>query len=115
MVILKDINANQTIHFITKALPWDTFQITDEQTKEVYTIENFTFTIGDYTTALTKNFNGIIKQNRSYTMELSRYSNGKVVFRDKIFCTNQSSLESYRVTAGKFTEHTTNNDFIIYE
>jgi len=115
MVILKDINAAQTIHFITKAEYWDLFLLTDEQTKEVVNIEGFSYTIGDYTTALTFNFYGKVKQNRAYTFELISSVSERVVFRDKLFCTNQISLENYKITAGKFTEHTSNNDFIIYE
>ena len=115
MVILKDINANQTIHFITKDEPWDQFLLTDEQTKGVTNIEGFSYVIGDYTTALTFNFFGIVKQNRSYTFQLISSVSEKVVFRDKMFCTNQINLENYKITNGKFTENTTTNDFIIYE
>ena len=112
MVILKDINQNQTIHFITKAEPWDLFLLVNEQTKEVTNIEGFSFVVGDYTTALTVNLFGVISQDSTYTFELKNSINDKVVFRDKLFCTNQTNYSTVR---GVFSAHTTLNEFIVYE
>ena len=115
MIILKSINQNQTIHFITKAENWDLFTLTDEQTKEVINVETFTYVIGDYTTALTCNFYTLVKQNHTYTLELKSSISEKVVFRDKVLITNQNNLEKFSTVNGRFTSNETLNEFVIYE
>lgn len=115
MIIIKSINSNQTIHFITKKENWDLFLITDEQTKEVINIELFTFVVGDYTTAITVNLFGLIKLDHTYTMELKSSISERTIFRDKILCTNQINLEKFSTVQGRFTSNETLNDFVIYE
>jgi hypothetical protein len=42
-------------------------------------------------------------------------SNGNdIVFKDKVFCTNQP-IVSFSVNNGQYVSSTTTNDFIIYE
>jgi len=115
VIIFKSINQNQTVHFITKDEAWDLFLITDEQTKEATTIEFFTYVIGEYTTALTVNLWGLVKENRTYTMELKSSISDKVVFRDKILITNQVNLEKFSTVNGRFTSNESLNEFIVYE
>jgi len=115
VIILKDIDQAQTIHFITKSENWDLMLLTDEQTKAVINIESFSFVLGDYTTALTANFFGLVEANHTYTMELKSSITERVVFRDKMLITNQVNLERFSTVAGRFNSNTTTNDFIVYE
>lgn len=115
MIIFKSTNANQTVHFITKDEAWDLFIITDEQTKDVVTVEDYTYVIGDYTTALTVNLWGLVKENHTYIMELKSSISEKVVFRDKILITNQVNLEKFSTVNGRFTSNESLNEFVIYE
>ncbi len=113
MIILQESGSPQTINFIPREFTsGNTYnvKITNEVTgSDVYDQD---------TTAITSNlyynqFNGTftLKQENSYTLKVSDNS-GNVVFKDKIFCTNQS-VNSYSVNSSEYTIHSSNNDFII--
>ena len=110
MIILQASASNQTINFIPRAGGYDTLVITDEQTGDVQTITTFTSTHGDYYDTITAVFT--LVQNRFYSLVIK---DGTVdLFKDKIFCTNQS-IPTYSVNSGQYTNYSSNNDFILYE
>lgn len=51
-----------------------------------------------------------LKEGNFYSLEVKNGSD--VIYKDKIFCTNQT-VSSYSVNNGQYTSNTSNNDFII--
>ena len=51
-------------------------------------------------------------EGRFYTLKVL---NGlEVVYKDKIFCTNQT-VSSYSINDNEYVQHSTNNDFVIID
>ena len=90
-------------------MDFDTMVITDEaaNTSETFTI---TPTQDRYYSDIEEVFNLI--EGRFYTIELSNSSNNHVVFKGKIFCTNQDT-DSYSINSGEYIQHESDNEFVI--
>ena len=84
--------------------------LTDEQTNTTTEVTINTLTIGDYTNIISAEFT--LVENHFYMMELREGAN--VVFKDKVFCTDQQ-LVTFSVNDGQYVVNSTINDFIIYE
>jgi len=111
MVILTTNNlTNQTFRFIPRSLIFNSVKITDEQTNVTTTINSYTFQAGDYWCSLAAIFN--LKENHFYTIEIK--NNSDIIFRDKIFCTDQST-STFSVNNAQYTSNNTTNTFIVYE
>jgi hypothetical protein len=110
MIILQESASSQTINFIPRSGGYDTLVITDEQTGEVDTITTFTNTTGDYYDTITAVFT--LVENHFYSLVVK---DGTVeLYRDKIYCTNQS-IPTYSVNSGQYTNYSSNNDYVLYE
>jgi hypothetical protein len=111
MVILTTNNVNQQVfRFIPRSRTFDSVKITDEQTNVTTIINAYTFEAGDYWCRLSAIFN--LKENHFYTIEIKDGST--IIFRDKIFCTDQST-SSFSVNNAQYTSNSTQNTFIVYE
>lgn len=110
MIILQESASNQTINFIPRAGGYDTLVITDEQTGDVDTITTFTSTTGDYYDTITAVFT--LVENHFYSLVVKDGSTE--LYRDKIYCTNQS-IPTYSVNSGQYTNYSSNNDYVLYE
>jgi hypothetical protein len=111
MVILTTNNVTkQTLRFIPRGNTFNSVKITDEQTNVTTIINAYTFESGDYWSSLTAIFN--LKENHFYTIEIK--NNTTIIFRDKIFCTDQST-SSFSVNNAQYTSNNTTNTFIVYE
>ena len=111
MIILTTENVNQQkIFFIPRSNVFNSVKITDEQTNVTTIINSYTFSSKDYWSTLESIFN--LKENHFYTLEIKNDSN--IVFRDKIFCTDQST-SSFSVNNAQYTSNNTTNTFIVYE
>jgi hypothetical protein len=109
MIILKEQNTAQTLKFIPRSYGADTIVLRNETTNEIQTI-SATFTLDSYYLSTSKIFD--LKENTFYNLTIK---NGvEVVYKDKVFCTNQV-LKDYTVNKDEYVAHATNNDFIIYE
>ena len=53
-----------------------------------------------------------MKENKYYTIKVK--NNDNVVYTGLAFCTNQN-IEDYTINKDVYIEHSTNNEFIIYE
>jgi hypothetical protein len=82
--------------------------ITDELENETITVPIVNYTAGWYTNTLTAAFN--LKESRSYILTLKQGS--EIIYRDKIYCTNQA-VTNYTINAGEYVSHTSNNEFIV--
>jgi len=110
MIILQESASAQLIRFIPRSSGYDTIELTDEQTNEITTITTFTPTTGDYYDMISAIFP--VVQDHFYSLKIKDGSD--VLYRDKVFCTNQP-IASFSVNNGQYTTNPTNNDFIIYE
>lgn len=109
MIILKEQNTAQTLKFIPRIYVANTIVLRNETTNEIQTIQAV-FTLDSYYLSTTKIF--YLKENTFYNLTIK---NGvDIVYKDKIFCTNQI-LKDYTINKDEYLAHTTNNDFIIYE
>jgi hypothetical protein len=109
MIILKEQSTAQTLKFIPRSYGADTIVLRNETTNEIQTI-SATFTLDSYYLSTSKIFD--LKENTFYNLTIK---NGvEVVYKDKVFCTNQV-LKDYTVNKDEYVAHATNNDFIIYE
>ena len=53
-----------------------------------------------------------IKENTFYNLSIK--NNNDIVYKDKVFCTNQET-STYTVNQNQYVANTTNNEFVIYE
>lgn len=110
MVILKEQVGAQNIYFIPRSESYNTLTITDEQTGISTNVTILSSTVGQYYHTINAVFS--LKENHFYTLEIKQ--NTDVVFKDKIFCTNQN-IPTFSVNTGTYVTNSSNNDFILYE
>ena len=109
MIILREQATAQTLNAIIYGSNADAIVLRDEETNIEVEL-NCTFSIDRYYVATSKIFP--IKQNKYYTLTILNGTD--IVYRDKVFCTNQT-IESYSINKDQYIEHTTNNDYKIFE
>lgn len=109
MIILKELNTAQNLYATIDGLEADAIVLKDEETNTEETIE-CVFSIDKY--YATTNLVFPIKQNKFYTLTILNGTD--VVYKDKIFCTNQI-IEEFSINNNVYTQRTSENEFIIYE
>ena len=110
MIVLTTDITPQTFNLIPRSSTFDLVQITDELTNKTVIIDTYTFTEGDYYSTFESEFN--LVENRFYNLVIKK--NNDIVYRDRIFCTNQS-LVTFSVNNGQYVSNSTTNEFIVYE
>ena len=110
MIILQETASAQSFSFIPRSSAYNTLQITDEQTGITTNVTITSSVTGSYYDTITATFS--LKQNHFYTLTLKQ--NTDIVYKDKIFCTNQA-IPTFSVNNGQYIVNTSNNDFILYE
>ena len=110
MIILTTDITPQTFVFIPRNSSFDTVEITDEQTNVMVTITPFTHTEGDYYDTLEAEFS--LVENHFYNLVVK--DGQTIVYKDKIFCTDQP-LVTFSVNNGQYVSNSTTNEFIVYE
>ena len=110
MIVLNVSELSQIISFIPRDDNYNTLELTDEQTNDTTNVEILYSVVGEYYHTIEAIFD--LVENHFYMLVLKNGSD--IVFKDKIFCTNQP-LVSFSVNNGQYTSSTTTNDFIIYE
>ena len=108
MVILQQSASEQSIRFIPRTSTYDGLFITDDQTNTEVQVTIASSVQGDYFDTINATFS--ILENHFYNLEIR--NGNTVVYKDKIFCTNQA-VDSYSVNEGKYTSIPSNNEFII--
>ena len=104
MIILKPISTDQTLKFIGRENVCDSIVLRDEQDNTEVTI-NASFSVVGYYLSADIIFD--LKEDRFYN--LTAYNGSNVIYKDKIFCTNQTN---YSIHNGDYTQHSSNNDYI---
>jgi hypothetical protein len=110
MIVLQETNNPQTFNFIPRSDSYDGLFLTDDQTNVEVEVTISSNTIGDYINTITATFD--LTQGHFYNLVLKDGSD--VVYKDKVFCTNQP-IVSFSVNNGQYTSNSTTNDFIVYE
>ena len=112
MTILQSSTDSQTINFIPREYTEGTtytITIKDETTnKEVFSSTTTTFTALDYYFQYSSVFT--LVENTMYMLKIKDGTN--VIFKDKIFCTNQN-VTTYSVNDNEYIKNTIANDFIV--
>jgi hypothetical protein len=119
MVIFTTSTGNQNLYFIPRVYLTSgvTLTLTDDITFDDATNTFATFTRqGDY-------INGQVafsdlKEDRFYTLRVKRNSDNEVLYKDKLFVTNQTldqiNGDMYSINEGEYVEQqTSNNDYIV--
>ena len=109
MLILREQAQSQTFKIIPRVFAADSMVITNEQTRDAITYA-ITITQLDYYAVISK----IIALEEGHTYTLTVLDGSDVVYKDKIFCTNQTA-QTYTINNGAYTANTTDNEFIVYE
>ncbi len=132
MIVLKETNLAQTIKFIPRKLnigqvaAADSTLITADNTiltvdqigyniairnettnKDVYNV--YSDQIMDSSYYSTYNAVLPLKQDVSYTLKITGI---ETIYKDKIFCTNQTDVAAYTVNQGEYIFNDTDNEFI---
>ena len=110
MIILQKTLDPQTFSFIAKSKVYGSMYVRDESTNITTEVTIDTNTLGDYVDTISAIFS--LEEGRYYTIELKNVL--EVVFKGKIFCTNQS-VQTYSVNNDTYVSNNTTNDFITYE
>jgi hypothetical protein len=137
MIILKEQIESQTIKFIPRFYLADTLILRNETTNVSVTL-NPTFVVDGYylkcdlvldlkentfynltilSTALPFTADNGIKtvDNNILTADMTQFSSeNSLIYRDKIFCTNQNK-NNYTVNENQYVANVTTNEFKIYE
>lgn len=109
MIILQETGTAQEFKIIPRELVADSMTLTSETTGEAVTYV-ITPTIDRY--YLVINEIVALKENNFYTIEVKKAS--EIVYKDKIFCTNQT-VSDFSVNNNEFTTYSSDNDYITYE
>jgi len=109
MIVLTTSTSAQTFSFIPRDIP-TSMVITDDQTNTPVTVAITSQTQGGYVHTLTATF--ALEEGHFYDLVL--YKNTDIVYKDRIFCTDQN-IVSFSVNNGQYTSNTTSNTFIVYE
>ena len=109
MIILKETIDTQRITFIPRELSATSIVLRNETTNIETTI-NTNFYLENYYLIAETVFD--LKENTFYNITI--YNNFDIVYKDKVFCTNQNS-DTYTVNQNQYVSNVTDNEFKIYE
>jgi len=121
MIVLDRTQANHTINLIarsytpTGAAIFKVVIKNEQENKQVYSATVTSLTALKYYYTYTANFGLDTAKDQTYLLEVSNTATNSVLYRDKIFGTNQS-VSTYSPNTGKFITNTSaSNDFLVYE
>jgi|TARA_B110000967_G_C18819391_1_gene527828 hypothetical protein len=115
MIKLQPITTEQTISILPRVYSTSvTMSLRDDSTNTSVSITPSAVLSGNYVN-LTAIFD--LKEGRFYDLKVIEISSTDIVYKDKIFCTaqstDQSNNEYYSVNKDTYIENGGNNDFII--
>ena len=121
MTILDRSSSSHTINFVPRS--YDStgsttyrVQITNETNNtETYNATATSFAEVDYYRTHTATFGFDANEDMSYILKITDTATSKVIYREKLFVTDQTA-SSYSVNTGQFTFDTSStNDYLVYE
>ena len=112
MIVLQESASAQNIDFIPRTFTsGNTYNVTivNETTNtEVDNVNTTSITENLYYNRYNATFN--LKQDVTYNLTIK--SGSDVIFKDKIYCTNQTDLPAYTVNESEYIFNDTDNEFI---
>ena len=112
MIVLQESASAQNIDFIPRTFTsGNTYNVTivNETTNtEVHNVNTTSITENLYYNRYNATFN--LKQDVTYNLTIK--SGSDVIFKDKIYCTNQTDLPAYTVNESEYIFNDTDNEFI---
>jgi hypothetical protein len=113
MKILIDTSNSQTLSFIPRAYPTSVnYTLIEEGTNR--TVSKTNIATIDVSGFLTISDTFALTQDKFYSLDVFDNSDDTLIFRDKIFCTDQD-VKDYSINDGDYTQDDTyDNDYIIY-
>lgn len=113
MKILLDSSNNQTLSFIPRSYPATIdYTLIEEGTNR--TVEGTSIATISISGFLTISQQFQLTRDKFYSIDIFDNSDDTLIFRDKIFCTNQD-VKEYSINEGEYTEDETyDNDYIIF-
>ena len=118
MIVLTTSSSSQSFKFIPRIFDTSvTFDLTDDITFDALTPSASTVTqVGDFINYVFEVSN--LKEARFYTLRVKRTSDDAVVYKDKVFVTDQgidqSAKEKYTINKDEYVEKSTSdNDYIV--
>ena len=109
MIILKEQDTEQNLYATIWGVDADTIILRDEE-ENTETVINCTFSIDKYYAVTSAVFP--VKEYKFYTLTIKNGAN--VVYKDKVFCTNQP-INNYSLNNEQYVEHTTTNEYVIFD
>jgi hypothetical protein len=106
MIVLQEIGTAQDFKVIPRAYLADRMEITGETTRTTVSYD-ITSTVDGY--YLTWSNIVTLKENNFYTLTV--YNGADIVYKDKIFCTNQA-VSNFSVNNNEFTTVSSSNEYI---
>lgn len=113
MKILLDSSNDQTFSFVPRSYPATVdYDLIEEGTNR--TVSKTNIATIDVSGFLTFSEPFQLTRDKFYSIDIFDNSDSTLIFRDKIFCTNQD-VKDYSINEGEYTEDETyDNDYIIY-
>ena len=116
MIILSTSASSLPLRFIPREYNADKVVITDEDTNKSVEYTGLTFTEVAYYLDTNITFNPVLKEGTFYVLNVEYQ--GKSVYRDRIFCTDQlvdqKNGDLYDINKGQFvTTSAGNNEYIV--
>jgi hypothetical protein len=108
MIVLQETNEIQTLRFTSKTCGITSFVFTNETTGVTETISNVDYFISSYYYFINEVFD-FLKEGEFYKLEIFD-NNSNLIFRDKIFVTNQE-IDDYKLTSD-FIQYSSDSNFI---
>tara|TARA_R100001443_G_scaffold15866_2_gene25717 strand:+ start:6136 stop:6504 length:369 start_codon:yes stop_codon:yes gene_type:complete len=120
-IILDRSESSHTLNFIPKVYAptgANIFKVVvknESQNTQVYSQTVSSFTETKYYYQYTASFGFDSAKDQNYTIEITNTATSQVLYRDKIFATDQSAA-TYSINTNQYTYETSNtNDYLVYE
>lgn len=110
MIILTTSALAQQLKFIPREYSANSILITDQDTNKPVTYSGLTFTTNKYYLQGNVTFSPLLKEGTFYTLSVLNGTN--VVYKDNIFCTDQT-ISTYSINKDVYTEHATTNEYVV--
>jgi len=111
MLILTTGAGSQDFYIIPRDYSADEIIVTDQDTNTPTTYIAFASTINEYYLTIGLTFSPVLKEGTFYSLEINNA--GENVYRDLIFCTDQSPSE-YTINKDVYKEQESTNEYIVY-
>jgi|TARA_B110000977_G_C10620228_1_gene315889 hypothetical protein len=109
IILTTSVNA-QELKFIPREYVASSIVITDQDTNTPVTYTGVTFTTDRYYLKGDVIFSPVLIEGRFYTLKV--LNGTTVVYRDMIFCTDQT-ISTYSINDGVYTKHETTNEYVV--